>query len=251
LRFASLGSGSRGNALLVEADDTLVMIDCGLARTNLEERFETLECNPRDLSGVLLTHEHTDHVQGAAAFTRRYRVPVYATPGTASAIPWLSACRRLSCHRPLTIGAISIEPFPVPHDAREPCQFVFAADRRRLGVLTDTGHITPAIVERLSSCDALAVECNHDLTLLENGPYPAAVKARVASRYGHLNNAQSADLLLAVQHPGLQWVAGLHLSERNNSPQRVREAFGAAGEAHAWRLHLATQDAATEWLEIA
>jgi phosphoribosyl 1,2-cyclic phosphodiesterase len=250
LRFASLGSGSRGNALLVEADDTLVMIDCGLTRASLEERFKALDRSPRDLAGVLITHEHADHAQGVAAFTRRYRVPFWATPGTTSAIPELAMRRNLNCHRALTIGALVIEPFPVPHDAREPCQFVFSAHGRRLGVLTDTGHVTPAIVERLGACDALALECNHDLRMLENGTYPAAVKARVASRYGHLNNAQSAELLRGVQHPGLQWVVGLHLSEKNNSPQRVRDALADVGEDHAWRLHFASQDAATEWFDV-
>jgi phosphoribosyl 1,2-cyclic phosphodiesterase len=251
LRFASLGSGSRGNALLVETGDMLVMIDCGLTRSSLEERFKAVQRDPRDLSAVLITHEHGDHSQGVVPFLRRYAVPVWATPGTAGAIPGLGRRHGLNCHRPLTIGALAIEPFPVPHDAREPCQFVFCASGRRLGVLTDTGHITPAIVERLGTCDALAVECNHDLEMLRNGAYPESVKTRVASRYGHLNNGQSAQLIAGIQHPGLQWVVGLHLSERNNSPQRARAALESIDGRRSWSLHFASQDAASDWHEIA
>jgi phosphoribosyl 1,2-cyclic phosphodiesterase len=250
LRFASLGSGSRGNALLVESDDTLVMIDCGLTRANLEDRFRALGRDPRQLAAVLITHEHGDHCQGIAAFRRRYPIPVWTTPGTASAVRSLGPRHSLNCHRPLQIGALSIEPFPVPHDAREPCQFVFTAGGRRLAVLTDTGHVTPTIVERLSGCDALALECNHDLDMLERGGYPPAVKARVASRYGHLNNQQSAELVAGVQHAGLQWVAALHLSEQNNSPQRVRGILTEAGSGRTWSLHLATQNEPVGWLAI-
>lgn len=250
MRFASLASGSRGNALLVEADDTLVMIDCGLMRTTLEERFKAVDRSPSDLAAILVTHEHGDHSHGIARFTRRYKIPVWATPGTANGIEGLGKRSSLNCHRPLTIGALSIEPFPVPHDAREPCHFVFHAGGRRLAVLTDTGHITPTIVERVRGCDALAVEFNHDLKMLAEGPYPPALKTRVASKYGHLNNAQSAELVAGIQHTGLQWVMGLHLSERNNTPQRVREAAASVAEGQAWRLHLASQDAVTEWLEI-
>lgn len=250
MRFASLGSGSRGNALVVEDGNTLVMIDCGLTRANVEERLKSLRRDPRDLAAVLITHEHGDHAGGVVSFTRRYKVPVWATPGTASAIRGLGSRRGLNCHRPLTIGSLSIEPFPVPHDAREPCQFVFTAGKKRLGILTDTGHITPAIVDRLESCDALALECNHDLGMLESGGYPPSVKARVASRYGHLNNGQCAQLLAGIQHGGLQWVVGLHLSERNNSPERVREIMTDVGDGQPWRLHLAAQDEPTSWLEV-
>jgi phosphoribosyl 1,2-cyclic phosphodiesterase len=250
VRFASLGSGSRGNALLVESGDTLVMIDCGLTRSSLEERFKAVDRDPRDLSGVLITHEHGDHSQGIVPFLRRYSVPVWATPGTAGAIRGLGSRHGLNCHRPLTIGSLAIEPFPVPHDAREPCQFAFCAEGRRLGVLTDTGHITPVIVERLGACDALALECNHDLTMLQSGAYPESVKARVASRYGHLNNDQSAQLLAGIQHSGMQWVVGLHLSERNNSEQRAREVLEGIEGERSWSLHFASQDVASDWYEI-
>ena len=150
LRFAALGSGSRGNALLVEFGATLLMVDCGLPRKAIEERLETLERSARDVTAVLVTHEHTDHAQGVEAFARRYNTPLWMTPGTASAIRGLTRVNTLSCHRAFQIGGITVEPYPVPHDAREPCQFVFEAAGRRLGLLTDAGHVTPHMYERLA-----------------------------------------------------------------------------------------------------
>lgn len=250
LRFASLGSGSRGNALLVEFDATLLMIDCGLPRKVVEERLRMLGRDPRDITAVLVTHEHADHVQGVAKFVRRYNTPVWMTPGTASAVKGLSRTNALSCHRELVIESIKVEPYPVPHDAREPCQFVFAAGGRRLGLLTDAGHVTPHMYERLTGCDALAIEFNHDLDSLQRGSYPDSLKARVASRFGHLNNAQTTELLGRVNHGGLQWVTGLHLSERNNSPTHVRAAFQPLPESASYPLHLATQDAPTAWIAV-
>ena len=250
LRFATLGSGSRGNALLVEFDSTLLMVDCGLPRKIVEDRLRTLGREPRDITAILVTHEHADHAQGVAKFARRYNTPVWMTPGTASVLRNVSRTRLLSCHRPLTIEAIDVEPFPVPHDAREPCQFVFAAGGRRLGLLTDAGHVTPHMYERLAGCDALAIECNHDLESLWRGPYPEALKTRVASRFGHLNNAQTIELLARVNHGGLQWVIGLHLSERNNSPEQVRAALQPAGETACYPLHLATQDEPSGWITV-
>jgi len=251
LRFASLGSGSRGNALLVEFGSTLLMVDCGLPRKVVEERLSAVGRSPRDLTALLVTHEHTDHAQGVATFARRYNTPLWMTPGTASAIRELVNVQTLSCHRPLEIGQIKIEPFPVPHDAREPCQFVFGASGRRLAVLTDTGHVTAHMHERLAGCDALAIEFNHDLGSLQRGPYPESLKARVASRFGHLNNSQTTDLLSKLDRARLQWVVGLHLSETNNTPAQVRDSLRPALDGAAYPLHLATQDAVTEWFEVA
>lgn len=250
LRFASLGSGSRGNALLVEFDSTLLMIDCGLPRKVVEERLRIVGRSPSDVTAMLVTHEHTDHAQGVASFARRYNTPLWMTPGTASAIRDLVNVQTLSSHRPLTLGSIAVEPFPVPHDAREPCHFVFAAGGKRLGVLTDAGYVTPHMRERLDGCDALAVECNHDLPSLQRGPYPESLKARVASRFGHLNNGQTTELLSTIDRSRLQWVMGLHLSERNNTPEHVRATLAPAFESAPYPLHLATQDTPTGWHSV-
>ena len=250
LRFASLGSGSRGNALLVESASTLLLVDCGLPRRSIEQRMKVLGRAPGDVTAILISHEHSDHCQGIGPFLRRYPTPTWLTAGTASAVSGLGPASTLNPHRALEIGSIKVVPYPVPHDAREPCQFVFQADNRRLGVLTDTGHITSHIRERLAGCDALAVEFNHDLGTLHRSAYPESLKARVASKYGHLNNDQSVNLLAEIQHGGLQWVMGLHLSEQNNSQPQVRDSAGPLLEQHGFDLHLAGQDEPSEWLDV-
>ena len=250
LRFAALGSGSRGNCALVEFGSTLLMIDCGLPRKVVEERLQALDRNPRDISAILVTHEHADHVQGVATFAKRYNTPVWMTPGTASAVSGLTRVNYLNAHRELMIGGIDVRPYPVPHDAREPCQFTFGAGGRRLGMLTDAGHVTPHMYEQLAPCDALALECNHDLDSLQRGPYPESLKARVASRFGHLNNGQTTDLLQRLDAARVQWVVGLHLSERNNTPEQVRETLRPALERARYPLHLATQDEPTGWFAL-
>jgi phosphoribosyl 1,2-cyclic phosphodiesterase len=250
LRFCALASGSRGNALLVEHDDTLVMIDCGLPLKGLADRLAAVGRRPDDIDALLVTHEHGDHSRGIGPLTRRHAVPVWATPGTASVIDDIDGYQRVSASRELAIGSISIQPYPVPHDAREPCQFVFRAGGRRLGLLTDSGHVTPAIRQALERCDALAVEFNHDLDMLASGTYPESVKARVGSRFGHLNNRQAAALIGDVAGPNLQWVTALHLSERNNSPEQVRRAAAGALDHSSVELRLAAQDEPTGWIEI-
>jgi phosphoribosyl 1,2-cyclic phosphodiesterase len=251
LRFASLSSGSRGNASLVEIGSTLLMIDCGLPLKVVEARLRAVGREPRDVTALLVTHEHNDHAHGVASFARRYNTPLWMTAGTANAIGGLVTVNLLSPHRDFKLGDVDVQPFPVPHDAREPCQFVLGARGKRIGILTDSGHVTPHMCERLTPCDAIAVECNHDLDSLLGGPYPESLKARIASRYGHLNNAQTTELLGRLDRGRLQWVAALHLSERNNSPDRVRAALGPALADERRPLHLATQDAPTAWLEVA
>ena len=238
--------------MLVESGSTLLMVDCGLSVKAVEKRLGELGRHPRDVDALLVTHEHSDHIQGVARFAARHGTPVWMTPGTASS----SAARKLTqintfnYHRELKIGAIDVQPFPVPHDAREPSQFVFRAGDRKLGILTDTGHITAHICERLEGCDALALECNHDLDTLWSGAYPEHLKARVASSLGHLNNSQTADLLGAGGHPELQWVVALHLSEKNNSPDLVHKSLVERLDHPRQSLHVATQDEPSGWIAV-
>ena len=254
MRFASLASGSKGNALLVEYASTLVMIDCGLTLKAVEERLAALGRDPRDIAALFVTHEHGDHVRGVATLAKRYRMPVWMTAGTASSgiARTLPVTKIFDCSRPLAVGDITIEPFPMPHDAREPCHFTAVAGGRRLGMLSDAGHVTRHIRERFAACDALAIEFNHDLDALWAGSYTQELKRRIASPHGHLNNGQAAELVETVAHDALQWVVALHLSEANNTQQRVRCALEGAlrGRPDA-RAHLATQHEANGWLEIA
>jgi len=256
LRFASLASGSRGNALLVESGQTLLMIDCGLPYRDVEQRLAAVGRAPADVTAVLVTHEHGDHLRGVATFARRHGTPVLASHGTARALAALAgadaelALEPFSMHRGFSVGSIGVEPFPVPHDAREPCQFVFAAHGRRLGLLTDAGHVTRHIRERLAGCDALAIEFNHEPESLARGTYPPSVKARVASAYGHLSNSQAAACVGALAHGGLQWIVAMHVSERNNSREDVERALGGALDGRAVRFSIAEQDSAIGWIDV-
>ena len=254
MRFASLGSGSRGNALLVESGSTLVMIDCGLTLKAVQERLAALGRDPRDIAAVLVTHEHGDHVRGVPTLAKRYRMPVWMTAGTAASgiARTLPVTKIFDCSRPLALGDITIEPFPLPHDAREPCHFTALAGGHRLGMLSDAGHVTRHIRERFAGCDALAIEFNHDLDALWAGGYSPQLKQRIASPHGHLSNGQAAELVETVAHGELQWVVALHLSEANNTHERVRGALELALAARPETIaHLATQHEANGWLEIA
>ena len=255
LRFATLASGSRGNASLVESGDTLLLVDCGLPCREIEQRLAALGRSGDDVTALLVTHEHADHMRGVGTFARRYGTRVLATHGTARALASSAGggdidIEPLSTHRGLSIGAIDVEPFPVPHDAREPCQFTFVAGGRRLGMLTDAGHATVHIRERLGACDALAVECNHDVESLVQGSYPPAVKARVGSAYGHLSNVQAAQLVSSVADGRLQWVVAMHVSERNNSHAHVLAALEPVLDGRPTRLAIAEQDSPSAWIEV-
>ncbi len=253
MRFAYLGSGSKGNSALIAQDDTLVMLDCGLKLAEIERRMQAFGCTPAQLSGIVVTHEHSDHLSGVAKLARRYQIPVWMTRGTYSL--WQDRTqvdvRFIDAHAPWSIGALTLTPFPVPHDAREPCQFVFANGAgRRLGVLSDAGRVTPHMQQTLSGCDALLLEFNHDPQMLADGPYAAKLKQRVGGPYGHLSNEQAADLLAALDRSALQHLVIAHISQINNTPDLARAAaVRALGHEPAW-LVVAHQERGLEWREL-
>ena len=254
MRFASLGSGSEGNGLLVESGQTRLLVDCGFRLPEAITRLSRLGLEPGDLAAILITHEHDDHAGGAARLARRYDLPVYLTYGTLVALgadeamfPRVSV---IDSHSPFAIGDIEVHPYPVPHDAREPSQFVFSDGDLRLGLLTDAGDSTPHIQQMLSGIDALVLECNHDLELLMNGPYPPTLKRRISSRYGHLDNATSARIVASIDCSRLQHFIAAHLSAQNNTPELARAAIsGALGCEPAW-IGVATQGDGLAWREI-
>ena len=249
MRFALLGSGSRGNATLVEAGDTLVMVDCGFPLAETEARLARFGVAPNDVDALLITHEHGDHASGAALFALRNQVPVYCTAGTRAACGkfGLRDAKLFNPQQPFAVEALEITPITVPHDACEPTQFVFTDGDLRLGLLTDTGCITPHILTRLSDCTALILECNHDRDMLELGPYPAKLKKRVGGRFGHLSNDQAAELLAELNCANLQHLVAAHLSEKNNTPDLARSALaGALGCEPDW-IQVATQDSGLGW----
>jgi len=252
VRFASLGSGSRGNALLVEHASTRVLLDCGFSVRETEQRLARLGRCGEDLSAIVVTHEHGDHINGVGALARKYGLAVWATAGTLAVdrLGALSKVHGFSSHQAFVLGDLQVQPFPVPHDAREPCQFVFSDGQRRLGVLTDVGCATAHIAERLDGCDALVLECNHEKTLLDNGNYPPSLKRRVGGDQGHLSNAQAEDLLRRLETGVLKQIVAAHLSEKHNTPELARAALSAAlGCEDDW-IAVATQDEGLDWREV-
>lgn len=251
MRFASLGSGSRGNALLVEAGSTAVLVDCGFGPRVLAKRLARLGIEPDRLDAIVVTHEHADHIGGVARCARRYGLPVYLTHGTFGAASLADIDIRIfDSHACFGIGDLQLAPFPVPHDAREPVQFVVSDGVRRLGVLTDVGCATPHIVAMLSACHALILECNHDVDLLAAGTYPPHLKRRIAGRLGHLDNQSAAALLGRLPRAALQHVVAAHLSQENNTPQRARAALAAVlGCAPDW-VAVADQEDGCGWRDL-
>ncbi len=252
MRFALIGSGSKGNGTLIEHGASRILIDCGFSLRETEARLQRLHCEPENLDAVLITHEHGDHIRGVGMLARRYRIPVWATRGTAgsSKLGKVPVLNLFDVHQTLAIGDIEVQPFPVPHDAREPCQFVFSDGQTRIGLLTDTGSITRHIHEQLSGCDALILECNHDQQMLEDGPYPPSLKQRVGGRYGHLSNAQAAEILQNIETESLKHLVAAHLSEKNNTPQLARRALASVLGCRQQEIEVACQDKGVKWRDV-
>jgi phosphoribosyl 1,2-cyclic phosphodiesterase len=229
------------------------MVDCGFSCRETERRMARLGCSAAQLAAILVTHEHGDHIRGVGTLARQYDVPVWLSAGTQMMlrkdVPPES--HRFDGRSGIRLGDLEIQPFTVPHDAREPCQFVFADGRHRFGLLTDTGRITAHIRACLDGCDALMVECNHDPDMLARGPYSASLKARVGGPLGHLSNAQAAGLLESIDCSRLQHVVAAHLSDKNNHPELARASLASSlGCATDW-IGVAGQEAGLEWRTLA
>ncbi len=250
MRFASLGSGSEGNAWLVESNKTRLMVDCGFSVNEVVRRMARLELLAEDLTAILVTHEHSDHMSGVARLAKRFNIPVYASFGTLSFcrddIP-SHLCNELFSDSPVVIGDIQVNPFLVPHDAREPLQFVFDDYNHRLGIVTDVGHVTQHMLVSLSDLDGLAIESNHDEQMLLQGRYPQHLKARVKGEFGHLSNDQAVSLLQQLNHERLANVVAAHLSQHNNKPEIVEELFMAVIKEKE-RFAIATQEEGLGWV---
>ncbi len=250
MRFASLGSGSKGNATIVCDGHTRVMVDCGFGLKELEKRLLRLRLTPADLSAVLVTHEHADHIRGVGPLARKYRVPVYMTAGTLASNRFgvLPEVRLVEPLQRFSIGDLSVLSVPVVHDAREPSQFVIHSASVKIGILTDLGSITSAVLEAYSHCDGLLVEANHDPVMLACGPYPQSLKTRVSGQWGHLSNAQTASLLAQLDTAQLQQLVVGHISQHNNSLAHTTAAL--QGVVPGVPIHYACQELGFDWLYI-
>ncbi len=256
LRFRSLGSGSTGNATLVEATSggrtSRLLVDCGFGLRRLDARLARAGLAASDLDAVFITHEHGDHIGCVHALSRRERLPVWMSEGTWLATGGHDFEGRLQLARDgadFTVGDLSVHPFTVPHDAREPLQLRCTDGARSLGVLTDLGHVTPYVLAQLVGLDALLLECNHDSEMLAASAYPPFLKLRVGGNYGHLSNAAAAEIARTVHHSGLRHVLAAHLSEQNNRPEIVRRVLAEALGAGEQDMLTATAAEGSPWLD--
>ena len=224
MRIAVLGSGSKGNAYLVEAGETHLLIDAGLSRRELARRLALLDRSLGQVTALLITHEHSDHCSAIPQFLKREAFPILATPGTLGRLGLAGNGRIVPLDgKPLEMGDLQVHPFSVSHDAEEPVGFVFESQEgRRLGLASDLGTVTALVLHRLQGCHCLALEANHDEEKLRTGPYPYELQRRIRSNHGHLSNAQACAALPDLLHGGLRAVLPIHLSEVNNDPILVK-----------------------------
>lgn len=248
MKLCVLGSGSEGNAILVHSDTSAVLIDAGFACRELENRLKRIGFEPGDVKAIAITHEHADHIRGAALFSRRYGIPLYLTRGTALAangqLEKAGRIETVTPDEPFTVGDITLHPFAIPHDAAEPVAYLGECGGRRALVMTDLGHVTVRAVEKFRLAHLALVESNHDPELLKIGPYPWPLKQRIAGKLGHLSNDDCMALLADAAGDGLNTVIFAHLSRQNNNPNLVRVGadsfFAAAG--HKIKCEIARQD---------
>lgn len=257
MRFSSLGSGSEGNGLVVEAGRTRLLLDCGFSARETQARLARIGLAPEQLNAILVTHEHDDHIGGVFGFARRHGIRVCLSHGTLEALREADPAAEtgvevslLHADEMFSIDAIEILPFTVPHDAREPLHYVFSDGVHRLGVLTDTGCSTPHIEKTLSGLDALVLETNHDLDMLWSSAYPQSLKARIAGRLGHLDNKSSGALLAALDRSRLKHVIAAHLSRKNNLPSLAGAALADALGCEPEWVGIADQEAGFDWREM-
>ncbi len=256
MRYASLGSGSQGNATVVATAAGLILIDCGFTLKETEKRLARLGVSAKDLSAVLVTHEHADHIKGVGPLARKYKMPVYMTPGTyhqsnhqqnrLGDIPGLCF---IDGYRPFSLADLTIIPVAVPHDAREPSQFVLESDNLRLGLLTDLGSVSEHVIEQYQHCHALILEANHDPEMLATGPYPPSLKRRVAGQWGHLSNGQALQFLEQVHHEQLNQLVVAHISQKNNCLDEVQARF-LPWQERIDTILFACQSEGFDWLDV-
>jgi len=257
IRFRSIGSGSGGNATVVEASSgittTRLLVDAGFSLKELDLRLARAGLAASDLDAVFVTHEHGDHIGCALALAEREQLPLWMSRGTWRATGGFGAPATLRFARdaePIAIGDIEVHPFTVAHDAAEPLQLRCGDGGLRLVVLTDLGSITAHMIDNVAGCDAIVLECNHDAAMLASSRYPPSLKARIGGRLGHLSNATAAEILARCASARLQHVVAAHLSRENNRPELARAAlagcFGGAGEA----IVIADPLAGFDWLQL-
>ncbi len=247
--LASLGSGSKGNATLVRSEQGCILIDCGFSLKQFEKRLQNLALSGQDISAILVTHEHSDHASGVARVASKYAIPLCMTVGTARVLN-IRDYRVISGGQGLQLLDLIIDVVTVPHDAAEPVQFVFRqkSQDRRLGILTDSGHISAHMLQAYDNLHGLLLEFNYDPEMLRDGPYPYSLKQRVAGNHGHLSNHQSIELLRQINTKQLDCLIAGHISQKNNSPELVASLLRDLD--HPTSPVIACQNEGFEWIEV-
>jgi phosphoribosyl 1,2-cyclic phosphodiesterase len=256
VRFCVLASGSSGNAIYIESETTKLVVDCGLSGKEMTRRFDVQGISPSQLDGILVTHEHHDHILGVGVLARKYDLPVYLHPDTLAAsrgrMGWLPTIIPFEIGRTFGVGALQVTPFPLPHDAANPVGFTFATGGKKVGLATDMGYVPPWAKEHLRGIQGLILESNHDLQMLQEGPYAWPLKQRVMSRRGHLSNADAGLFLEDLMHEDLEHVVLAHISKVNNDPQIVHRTAERVVRQTGWTTNLSTalQGEIGPWIEI-
>ena len=275
LRYKNMSSGSTGNATLVEARSASstkpnrVLVDCGMRLSRLLDLLAVADVQPTDIDAIFITHEHSDHIGCVTQFASRYSIPVWASQGTHAAlqdmqrklrikqpthsqlVPGFEALVHIAADTcPITIGDLQLDPFTVPHDAREPLQLTCTDGNVKLGILTDLGHASRHVLDQLAGCNALLLESNHDEEMLSKSKYPAFLKARVGGDFGHLSNAQAANILSAVMHDKLRHVNAAHLSQQNNHPALAQSALATVLGCMPAEIFAACPETGTPWMMV-
>lgn len=221
LKFCSLYSGSSGNSLYVENNDTKILIDAGVSGKKIVTALASLNVNISDIDGILVTHEHIDHALSLPVLSKKYNIPIYANEKTWSALPTekIKNQKVFNLNEPFLVGDLRIEPFPIPHDAICPCGFNIYSSNQKLSIATDIGHITPKIVEHLKNSAFLLLEANYEPEILHSSSYPYHLKQRILGDNGHLSNKNAGELITELSKHGLKHVMLGHLSKENNFPE--------------------------------
>jgi len=279
LRYKNLSSGSTGNATLVEASNcqslilerkpSRILVDCGMRLPRLLELLAVADVQAADIDAIFITHEHSDHIGCVTQLASRYSIPVWASSGTHAALQdmQLKLLRKQPTHSqlvtgfqalvriasdtcPIEVGDLQLNPFTVPHDAREPLQLTCTDGNVKFGILTDLGHASRHVVDNIAGCNALLLESNHDEEMLSNSKYPAFLKARVGGDFGHLSNTQAAELLCAVMHSQLRHVSAAHLSQQNNHPSLAQSALANVLGCLPADIFAACPETGTPWMTV-
>lgn len=248
MEFSVLGSGSRGNAVFLEHEKTSILIDCGFSGKETEKRLQSIGKSIEDLDAIFVTHEHNDHISGVGVLSRRCKIPIFVNPGTLKGsegkLGKPFTVEEFNTGDKIPFQDLEVKSFRISHDTNDPVGYVIEAGERKFGYCTDTGKVSHLMTQRLKGCHGLVLEFNHDLEMLQNGPYPLPLQQRVRSSVGHLSNDDAASFLKSLQHEDLIHVFLAHLSEKNNLPKLAwKEAKKAMNQDSPVKLHLTRQDA--------